>query len=95
MIALYEDTRMYKFMGILTENVDKFGGSSVENDKASSLWAIKGNWELFDRDNYDVKSGEKSLKICEGQTITNIGKEFNDKITSARVMVESCKIIDM
>ena len=95
MIALYEDANQFKFMGILTEDVEKFGGSSVENDKASSLWAIKGNWELFDKDKYGVDSGKKSLKICEGQTIKYIGKEFNDKITSARVMVEPCEIIDM
>ena len=85
MIVLYENKKKFKFMGILTEDVSKFDESYLDNDKASSLWAIKGNWELFDTDNYGKG---KSIKICEGHTINDLD-DMNDKISSAKV-VEDC-----
>ena len=49
------------------------------NDEVSSVWAIGGDWILFDDNNY---SGT-SWCVKEGQKV-NVPKKFNDKITSLK-----------
>ena len=90
MIALYENINQKAFMGILNTDTKKFGWGKMQHDKASSLWAIKGNWQLFEKDTYDGIS----LKICEGKIINYTGGHYgmNDKISSAKVIpAEDCE----
>ena len=61
---------------------------SWTNNKISSVKAIRGNWELFENQDY---SGDHIL-VCEGEELSvlpNKPSEWNDRVSSVK-FTEMC-----
>ena len=61
---------------------NRYAFHGVEQDKASSLVAVRGNWVLREHRG----SWGNSITICEGERICYVGDVMNDKISYARIL---------